>query len=181
MKLVHFQSLELLSRMCKVIENISDPKLITDAGIYKAMTLAVHNGNVEFIKSMAKANPELVWTPFTARNIFSLAIKLRQPEIFSLIYGFPHKEALLANYAHRPLPPPQRIPKLPPQQMQQTQMQQMQMQMLYNPPAGSLSSSRQADLIPGPALLLQRNLQWDKVIYIYISHLTLIISNKMAN
>ncbi|XP_062093005.1 uncharacterized protein LOC133798621 [Humulus lupulus] len=157
-KLDHVQALELLTRMSKVIETTWDLKLIRDAGVDFAMTQAVYNGNVEFIKSMAKANPELVWTPYTAKNIFSLAIQLRQTEVFSLIYGLHNKEVVLANYV-KPLP---QLPKLPPMQMPMLKPQMMPPPMPYSHPAGSNYNSRLDDLIPGPALQLQKNLQWDQ-------------------
>ncbi|GMN30291.1 hypothetical protein TIFTF001_048000 [Ficus carica] len=55
---------------------------------------AACNGNVEFIMNILKANPELVWNPYLARDLFMLAIEYRQAEVFSLIYGLPDKQAI---------------------------------------------------------------------------------------
>ena len=90
-KLFHVQSLELLKRMCKVVESISDERIITEAGIRDALIAASHVGNVEFIFHMAKANPSPVWNLYVARRVFEVAVEYRQDKIFSLIFWLPDR------------------------------------------------------------------------------------------
>lgn len=151
MKFVHVQALELLSRMCKVIQSIFDPMPIKYAGIDEALTQAVHNGNVEFIKSIAKANPSLVWIRYRQNIVFSLAMQLRQVEVFNLIYGLHNKQEIIENCILSPSP---------------------LCQLITGPP----SIPQNVVAIPGPpsipqnivsgsaALEMQRHLQWYKVI-----------------
>lgn len=136
-KLVHVQYHELLSRICKVLESTSDANRVRDAGVYAAIMEAACNGNVEFIMNILKANPELVWNPYLARDMFMLAIEHRQAEVFSLLYGLPDKQEIASlkdangnNMLHK---------------------------------AALVPSSRILNLIPGAALQMQRQLQWFKV------------------
>lgn len=143
MKLIHVQSLELLRRVCKVIEGTSDEMKIKNAGVHSALIDAVMEGNIEFITSIAKANPSLVWNPNASSMLFQVALMERQAKIFSLIYGLRDKLSIVGvcdenrnNMLHR---------------------------------AAQLAPSRQLNHIQGPALQMQRELQWFKV-PIYISN-----------
>ena len=137
-KLVHVQSGELLSRICKVIESSFDEnKLLEECGVRDAIFKAVYNGNVEFIMSVTKANPELLWTKNLAFNVFMWAIEYRQEEVFSLIYGLLDKRAITNLRDER------------------------NNSMLHK--AASIPSSKILNLIPGAALQMQRQLQWFKV------------------
>ena len=137
-KLDHVRSSELLSRMCKVIESTSDYKLLENARVQDAITAAVYNNNAEFIKCIAKANPELLWTPRIAFDVFMAAIEHRQAEVFSLIYGLRNRNEIALcfdgsgnNMLHK---------------------------------AASVVPQSILNQIPGAALQMQRQLQWYKVI-----------------
>ena len=137
-KLLHVQSNELLSRMCRVIESSSDENQVVKEGwVRAAIRQAVYTGNVEFIMKVTKANPELVWTNYLAFDVFMLAIELRDAEIFSLIYGLPDKQAIASLRDAK------------------------RNNMLHK--AASIPSSKTLNLIPGAALQMQRQLQWFKV------------------
>ncbi|GMN43798.1 hypothetical protein TIFTF001_012995 [Ficus carica] len=138
-KLLHVQTSELLSRMCRVIESSSDENQVVKKGrVREAIREAVYMGNVEFIMKVTKANPELVWTNDLAFDVFMLAIELRHAEIFSLIYGLPDKQAIASLHDAK------------------------RNNMLHK--AASIPSSKTLNLIPGAALQMQRQLQWFKVI-----------------
>ena len=137
MKLLHVQSLELLRRMCQVIERISDKKLLKQAGVPRALVAAVWEGNFEFIINIANANPELVWSPSTARNLFALAIDLLQAKIFSRIYGLHDKQSIASD------------------------LDSTKENMLHR--AAEIAPPSLLNLIAGPALQMQRELQWFKV------------------
>ena len=139
----HFQSLELLKRMCMVIEDTSDETKIRNAGVHDALIAAVYAGNVEFISGMAKANPSLVWNPYVARRVFEVAVEHRQAKIFSLIYGLRDKIAIVSYRDEN------------------------NSNMLHK--AAAVAPSRLLKLIPGAALQMQRELQWFKVT-IYLNH-----------
>ena len=80
-KLIHAQSGELLSRICKVMESSFDENELLKGGrVRDAIFEAVYNGNVEFIMSVTKANPELLWTNGLPFDMFMLAIELRHAE-----------------------------------------------------------------------------------------------------
>ena len=137
LKLLHVQSLELLKLMCKAIEGTSDETKIKKAGVHDALIQAVNAGNVEFVTSIAKANPSLVWNSYVAKRVLEVAVELRQPKIFSLIFGLREKVAIVSfrdgngnNMIHK---------------------------------AAAVAPSRLLNLIPGAALQMQRELQWFKV------------------
>ncbi|GMN55661.1 hypothetical protein TIFTF001_024781 [Ficus carica] len=137
-KLVRVQSGKLLSCICKVIESSFDEKkLLEESKVYDAIIEAVYSGNIEFIKSVTKANPELLWTNDLAFEVFMLAIELRHAEVFRLIYGLPNKQAIasICNANDN--------------------------SMLHK--AASIPSPKTLNLIPGAALQMQRQLQWFKV------------------
>ncbi|EXB44300.1 Ankyrin repeat-containing protein [Morus notabilis] len=137
-KLAHVQYLELLSIMYKAIETTSDENQINKARVHDAIKEAVSNGNVEFIKKISRANPELVWTSDLARDVFVLAIELRQAEVLSLMHGLPNKQVIAISY----FPGTENT-------------------MLHK--AASIPSSKILNLIPGGAALqMQRELQWFK-------------------
>ncbi|XP_024018092.1 ankyrin repeat-containing protein NPR4-like [Morus notabilis] len=153
-KLAHFQYLELLSIMCKAIENASDGEQINNAGVHDAIREAVYKGNVEFIIKITNANPELVWTPRLARSLFMLAIELRQAEVLSLIHGVPDIQVIACS-----IDPDTKN------------------NMLHR--AASIPSSKILDLIPGGAALqMQRELQWFKEVGSIVTPAQHILTNK---
>ena len=133
MKLAHFLSLELLSRMKDQIL-ISNTQQRTTGRVYGAILRAVKEG----IFDIVKANPDLVWShDEKSRSIFSVAVQYRHAKIFSLIYGLDVKSAMTSsrdssnknNLLHK---------------------------------AGMSAPSTSINDIPGAALQMQRELQWFK-------------------
>ena len=94
MKLAHFLSRELLSRMKDQIM-ISNDQQRTTGGVYDAIYRAIKEGIFEFVFDIVKADPQLVWShDKKSTSIFSVAVHYRQAKIFSLIYGLDIKSAL---------------------------------------------------------------------------------------
>ncbi|XP_062175427.1 uncharacterized protein LOC133880493 isoform X4 [Alnus glutinosa] len=136
MKLVHVQSHELLDRMCKEVL-ISNIEKRGKGRVYDAIFRSIQKGIFEFIFGKVRANPDLVWSQDKdSRTIFSLSVLHRQAKIFSLIYRLDLKKALTYrrdNYRNH---------------------------ILHM--AGMTGASTLINRIPGPALQMQRELQWFK-------------------
>ncbi|KAL5568432.1 hypothetical protein UlMin_025007, partial [Ulmus minor] len=134
-KLDHIQSIELLDRMCKVIETL-DENQIEDAGIRNALEEAASRGIIEYVTKITKAIPKTMWNANFAFCIFEAAIKNRQAKVFSLIHGLGDKQAIanLWNSNHDTL--------------------------LHV--TGYIANSRKLNLIAGVALQMQREMQWYK-------------------
>ncbi|KAL0008125.1 hypothetical protein SO802_009627 [Lithocarpus litseifolius] len=137
MKLAHFLSRELLSRMKDQILISNTQQRIT-GGVYDAILRAIKEGIFEFVFDIVKADPQLVWChDEKSANIFSVAVQNRHAKIFSLIYGLHMKNALAdsADSFYRN-------------------------NLLHM--AGMLAPSTSLDHIAGAALQMQRELQWFK-------------------
>ena len=139
MKLAHFLSLELLSRMKDQIL-ISNTQQRTTGVVNGAILRATKEGIFEFVFDIVKADPQLVWCDDeNSTSIFSFAVQYRHAKIFSLIYGLDVKSAVTSssdssnrnNLLHK---------------------------------AGMSAPSTSINDIPGAALQMQRELQWFKVI-----------------
>ena len=139
MKLAHFLSCQLLSRMKDQIL-ISNDQLRTNCVDVGAVLRAIKEGIFEFVFEMVKADPQYLWARDSkSSNIFCVAVQYRHAKIFSLIYGLVTKSSLASamdsfhgnNLLHM---------------------------------AGMLAPSTSLDDIAGAALQMQRELQWFKVI-----------------
>ena len=139
MKLAHFLSLELLSRMKDQIL-ISNTQQRTTGVVKGAILRATKEGIFEFVFDIVKADPRLLWCgDENSTSIFSFAVQYRPAKIFSLIYGLAVKSAATSsrdssnknNLLHK---------------------------------AGMSAASTSINDIPGAALQMQRELQWFKVI-----------------
>jgi len=156
MKLVHVQSHELLDRMCKEVL-ISNIEQRGKGRVYDAIFRSIQKGIFEFIFGIVRANPDLVWSQDKdSRTIFSLSVLHRQAKIFSLIYRLDLKKALTYrrdNYRNH---------------------------ILHM--AGMTGASTLINRIPGPALQMQRELQWFKVISLILnfSHILSLLAVKSS-
>ena len=104
----------------------------------KALHLAAKEGNVEFVLRVSKAFPQLNFRVSSGLwNTFFFAIKHRQAEVFNLIHGLRVKNMIA------------------------TQIDTFGNNMLHV--AGQLAPPSQLNRIAGPALQMQRELQWFKV------------------
>ncbi|KAB1220606.1 hypothetical protein CJ030_MR3G015859 [Morella rubra] len=138
MKLLHVQSQELLSRICKPISTLN-AEARNNGGVYAAIFRAIKEGNFEFVYKIVRANPDLLYAieyP-TKRTIFMLAVLHRQAKIFSLIYELQQIKTSLSgsdssynNILHM---------------------------------AGIFTMSTPIQHIRGAALQMQRELQWFKI------------------
>ncbi|KAL5568400.1 hypothetical protein UlMin_024975, partial [Ulmus minor] len=135
LKLVHIQSIELLNRMCKVIETL-DEKQIKEAGIKDALVEAASRGMIEYVTNITKAIPKTMWNTDFAFDIFVSAIRNREAKVFSLIHGLNDKQRIanLCNSNGDTL--------------------------LHS--TGYIANSRKLNLIAGVALQMQREMQWYK-------------------
>ena len=139
MKLAHFLSRELLSRMKDQIL-ISNEQQRKTGCVYSAILRASKEGNFELVFDIVKADPQLVWSnDEKSRSIFSAAVHYRHAKIFSLIYGLDIKSALTGSR------------------------DSSNMNNLLHM-AGMSAPSTSINDIPGAALQMQRELQWFKVI-----------------
>ena len=94
MKLTHFLSRELLSRMGHQI-SISNIQQREIGRVGDALVRATKEGIFVFVFDIVKSNPELVWShDEKSSSIFSVAVQYRQAKIFSLIYGLNMKNSL---------------------------------------------------------------------------------------
>ena len=155
MRLAHFLSCELLSRMKDQIL-ISNTQQRKTGRVNEAILRAVKEGTFEFVFDIVKADPQLIWChDETSSSIFSVAVQYRRAKIFNLIYGLDMKNSLASgrdsyngnNLVHM---------------------------------AGMFVDSTLHGNIPGAALLMQRELQWFKVISLTLNFLdysyTIIVS-----
>ncbi|KAL5567514.1 hypothetical protein UlMin_024089 [Ulmus minor] len=135
LKLVHIQSIELLNRICKVIETL-DENQIKEAGIKDALVEAASRGMIEYITNITKAIPKTMWNTGFAFDVFVSAIRNREAKVFSLIHGLNDKQTIanLRNSNGDTL--------------------------LHS--TGYIANSRKLNLIAGVALQMQREMQWYK-------------------
>lgn len=97
------------------------------------MIEAVRQGNANFIKRLANANPHLVWDN---TDVLRSMLEHRQPEVFSLVYGLRNMVELVSyrDSKHKS-------------------------SMLHK--VAIIAPPRVLNLIPGAALQMQRELQWN--------------------
>ncbi|MFS7952953.1 putative ankyrin repeat-containing domain, PGG domain, ankyrin repeat-containing domain superfamily [Helianthus anomalus] len=136
-KLVNYEANKLLVLICKEIRCVSDSKLDM-MEIDKAVMTAIKYGIVEFVNELLKYNPDFIWREDKrGRSIFSHAIVLRNEKIFSLFYRLGTKKSIVASRHDI-----------------------FQNNFLHL--AAKLSPPAHLEHISGPALQMQRELQWYK-------------------
>jgi hypothetical protein len=124
--------------MCKEVSD-SNTERRKKGCVYTAIFRSIEKGNFEFIFSLVKENPNLLWSRSVDNSsIFSHAVLHRQAKIFSLIYGLPAKKSMT------------------------TWVNKKGNVILHM--AGMIGASFLLNQIPGAALQMQRELQWFKVI-----------------
>ncbi|XP_023920105.2 uncharacterized protein LOC112031637 isoform X2 [Quercus suber] len=137
MKLAHFLSRELLSRMKDQIL-ISNTRQRETGSVDLAILRAIKEGIFEFVFDIVQADPQLVWTRDSkSSSIFSVAVQYRHAKIFSLIYGLDIRSALADSI----------------DSLYRNNLLHM---------AGMLAPSTSLNHIAGAALQMQRELQWFK-------------------
>ncbi|PWA75645.1 ankyrin repeat-containing domain, PGG domain protein [Artemisia annua] len=90
-------SQKIVLEICEKIEK--NPK---DAKKYfePAIATAVKYGNVELIEECILAYPGLIWYEFDGYNLFHLAIKERQVQVYNLVYQMSGHKAFAASELH---------------------------------------------------------------------------------
>jgi hypothetical protein len=125
--------------MCDRLLSLStqEASLVRDA-----VLKAVKNGMVEFVTAVLNANHTFVWTTDykTETNMFMLAVIHRQNEVFQFICRFPIKNTILSL------------------------VNKDGNNILHM--AATLEPHARLSTVPGAAFLMQREVQWFKVIYI---------------
>ena len=105
-----------------------------------AIATAVKYGTVELIEECILAYPGLIWYEFDGYNLFHLAIKERQVQVYNLVYQMSGHKAFAASELHG----------------------EEKENALHI--AAKLAPSHRLSTITGAALQLQSELQWYKVI-----------------
>ncbi|XP_010256492.2 PREDICTED: uncharacterized protein LOC104596864 [Nelumbo nucifera] len=136
-KLIHLQAVELLKHFCDQVSTLDYPPIVEN-GVMAAIFRATQFGIVEFIIEIISICPHLIWsTDEHDRNIFEVAILYRQEKIFNLIYELGGQRNELASYVD-----------------------EEGNSLLHV--AGLLAPPHRLNEVSGPALQMQRELQWFK-------------------
>ncbi|PWA76299.1 ankyrin repeat-containing domain, PGG domain protein [Artemisia annua] len=128
---------------CKVIE-IKDP-VIASKVLGSSIAIAVKSGIYELIEECVLAYPGIIWSEFEGYNLFHLAIKERQVQVYNLVYQMSGHKAFAASELHGE-------------------------EKLENAlhVAAKLAPSHLLSTITGAALQLQRELQWYKEVETFV-------------
>ncbi|XP_027368440.1 protein ACCELERATED CELL DEATH 6-like [Abrus precatorius] len=134
-KMTHHRTVEILNRMAKAIMGFDEAKL-KEASVYESLLEASKTGIVEFITILTVANPDLYWViDENKRGIFSYAVLYRREKIFNLINGLKGQGKVIIS---------------------RTDIFGNNMLHL----TGILAPAAELDRKSGPALQMQRELQW---------------------
>lgn len=136
MKLAHVKSRELLTHMLKEI-SISNYEQRKKGCVYSAIVVAIKKGNIEFVFDAVRSIPDLLRGTDERRTIFEAAVQYRQPQIFSHIYALDVNRAFTYSADEKGN------------------------HILHI--AGIPADSTILNRIQGPALQMQKELQWFKV------------------
>ncbi|KAF7143232.1 hypothetical protein RHSIM_Rhsim05G0010200 [Rhododendron simsii] len=135
-KLRHVQALQLVKTLCEIITHYDG--VAYDDVASRAMVTAIRKGVPEIIEEIADRFPSLIWkTNEHGRNLFHQAIENRDEKVFNLVYQMSDQRYIATNiidYYNR-----------------------------WNTIlhlAGHLAPQKKLSLVAGPALQMQRELQW---------------------
>ncbi|KAF7112793.1 hypothetical protein RHSIM_RhsimUnG0192800 [Rhododendron simsii] len=133
-KLRHVQALQLVKTLCEIITHYDGVAYDDVAG--RAMVTAIRKGIPEIIEEIADRLPSLIWKKNEeGRNLFQQAIENRDEKVFNLIYQMSDQRYIATNYFGYG---GNTILHL----------------------AGHLAPLKKLSLVAGPALQMQRELQW---------------------
>ncbi|OMO73162.1 hypothetical protein COLO4_27230 [Corchorus olitorius] len=140
LKLTHCYAHKFLCLMSKTIATLDVTKLSRGGSVAQALSIAASHGITEFIVEIISGNPDFLGPS----QIFCTAVERRQEKVFSLIYGLGTMKDVVAclNYNGNNL--------------------------LHV--AAQLAPQRVLDGIPGPALQMQRELQWFQEVERIVPH-----------
>lgn len=128
--------MEILIRICRELAKLNSAQHLQSL-VMPSMFQATESGNVEFVTEMIKFDPALLWSRTELGGIFHAAVAQRQEKIWNLIYETQEKRDLASiedNFDNN---------------------------ILHI--AGMLAPVSHITKIPGPAMQMQRELQWFKV------------------
>ncbi|RZB69819.1 hypothetical protein D0Y65_039239 [Glycine soja] len=138
-KMTHHRAVEILNSMAKGIMGFDEAKL-REASVYESLLEASKSGIAEFIIKLTQANPDLYWVfDENQRGIFSYAILYRRENIFNLINGLKGQGKVIIS---------------------RTDIFGNNMLHLI----GTSVPTAELDRKSGPALQMQRELQWFKAV-----------------
>ncbi|XP_024974194.1 uncharacterized protein LOC112512453 [Cynara cardunculus var. scolymus] len=135
MKQKHFHTQKLVKRMCSIVMDKSSHSIAWDV-LGTAVSTAVKHGIHELIKVCVQTYPDIVWYNDGGFYLFIAAIRYRQEKVFNLVYRMTGHKVFAATEN-----PDEDNP-------------------LHI--AGRLSPLHRLKTVTGPALQLQRELQWFK-------------------
>ena len=138
---------KVVERICEEIKNLDDGQLRVNTYISKAIIHAITHGALEFVVRLTYADQRLsrLLDEETGGNMITIAIQYRQEKIVSF---YMHMEKIVREIFLNGLDKSGNSP------LHMT---------------GLLPPSSQLNTIPGPALQMQKELQWFQVhLYIYI-------------
>lgn len=136
LKLKHHQATQILSCICKELAKLNSTQHLQSL-VMPSMFQATESGNLEFVTEMIRFDPALLWSRTELGGIFHSAVAQRQEKIWNLIYETEDKRDVASiedNFDNN---------------------------ILHI--AGMLASVSSVTKIPGPAMQMQRELQWFKV------------------
>ena len=128
--------------MCKELPNLSLEQL-EKGNVLAAIVRAAKKGIVEFITAVLTVCPELVWSNeiSTERSLYMFAVLHRQSEVFRLVCKSPAKNSIFARADN-------------------DSNSILHIAAMFEP-------SARHNTVPGAAFLMQREIQWYKVIIFY--------------
>ncbi|KAG5547056.1 hypothetical protein RHGRI_012927 [Rhododendron griersonianum] len=134
-KLRHVQALQLVKTLCEKITHYDGIAYDNVAG--EAMVTAIRKGVPEIIEEIADRFPSLIWkTNEDSQNLFHQAIKNRDEKVFNLVYQMSDQRYIATNIIE----------------------DDKWDNILHL--AGRLAPRKKLSLVAGPALQMQRELQW---------------------
>ncbi|KAK9678193.1 hypothetical protein RND81_11G194600 [Saponaria officinalis] len=146
------EALMLVKELCKEISELDDSKVFSL--LQQALHDAAKLGIPEIIEEIVEIFPPAIW--FTDKdnyNVFQLAILNRQEAVFNLIFQLTDFKVLITRF-----------------------IDSEDNNMLHL--VGKLPPSDRLSLVSGPALLLQREIQWYKEVEKHISPAQRVAKNK---
>ncbi|KAM7517650.1 hypothetical protein LguiB_016612 [Lonicera macranthoides] len=137
-KLLHHDAIELVHTLCKRITESNDPQSVKDSALKEALFVAGRLGIGEVVKEIVLEYPDAIWLKDENNyNIIQLAIIQRQEHVFKLIYRRSGQQRYL------------------------TSVKDVSSNNILHL-AGKLAPRHKLELIAGPVLQMQRELQWFK-------------------
>ncbi|XP_071737774.1 uncharacterized protein [Rutidosis leptorrhynchoides] len=137
-KMNHARLLLLIEKFCNIINALDHNEV--EKAISKPLFLATKLGIHELVEAIVMELPTAIWlTDEHIRNALQVAILNRHEKVFSLIYHMSHYRQLITKHKD-----------------------------IYNNNilhmAAMLAPADRLNIVPGPALQMQRELQWFKVV-----------------